>query len=498
MTYNSFTFDFLRARYLSLLDRSSRYITSSIWPSLKADYISLLAECKWIVGTHSRKRFWEDNWLGTPIIDILQLPPNSWNPTSQVRDYISATGQWNLPTHFRNSFPQLSLMIDNTCIIDMPDQLIWMPSSSGNVTCKDTYMHLSDSEDSPFWTKHIWAPFIPPSRSTLMWRALQGRLPTDENLVKIGLQLASRCSICKRNTDSIHHVFLQCPYAQGIWNSLATTFGITMDTSSDLVAFFRKATLVSLSDQLFNLWIVGIIASIHTIWYTRNNSTFEDRLISLSSALALVWTAMRDANKVQKGTMKNTIDDLTILRKIGVQGLPSKAPRIIHVPWTPPPCGWIKVNTDGAANGNPGLAGCGGVFRTHRGFFKGGFAFHLGMAFAFESELMGVIKAIDFAVLYNWTSIWLESDSTYVVYLLTNRFRKVPWSLKSRWIRCLQTIDSINFRVSHIFREGNRVADDLSKFAVNHEAPSWWFDILDFCKRSYGEDLIGHGGYRFC
>ena len=156
------------------------------------------------------------------------------------------------------------------------------------------------------------------------------------------------------------------------------------------------------------------------------------------------------------------------------------------------------MNTDGAAHDNPGLAGCGGVFCSSHGFFKGGFAFHLGMAFAFESELMGVIKAIDFAVLHNWTSIWLESDSTYVVYLLSNWSTKVPWSLRSRWIRCLKIIESINFRVSHIFREGNKVADDLSKFAVNHEAPMWWFEVPDFCKRSYGDDLIGQGGYRFC
>ncbi|CAL1362165.1 unnamed protein product [Linum trigynum] len=31
------------------------------------------------------------------------------------------------------------------------------------------------------------------------------------------------------------------------------------------------------------------------------------------------------------------------------------------VAWTPPPKGWLKLNIDGASNGNPRLAGAGGA-----------------------------------------------------------------------------------------------------------------------------------------
>lgn len=82
-----------------------------------------------------------------------------------------------------------------------------------------------------------------------------------------------------------------------------------------------------------------------------------------------------------------------------------------------------------AANGNLSLAGYGGVFCSHRGFFKGGFTSPLSIAFAFKAELMDVIKAIDYALQFNWTSIWLESDSTYVIHLLKNRCFNVAWLL---------------------------------------------------------------------
>ena len=274
-------------------------------------------------------------------------------------------------------------------------------------------------------------------------------------------------------------------------------FGIALDTSTNLIYFFRKAISASLSPQLFNLWKAGIAAGIHSIWYARNQSIFEDRTISLSISLATVWSGMREANNIQKGTMKNSVEDVSILRKLGVQGLPSKAPNIIAVHWLPPPPGWIKINTNGAANGNPSFAGCGGVFRSHRGFFKGGFASPIGMAFAFEAELLAVIKAIDYALQYNWTFIWLESDSSYVVHLLNSRSTAVPWPIKTRWIRCLNQIDSISFRVSHIYREGNMVANDLSKFAVNLDSDNWWFHVPTCCHSSYSRDLSGQEGFRF-
>ena len=36
---------------------------------------------------------------------------------------------------------------------------------------------------------------------------------------------------------------------------------------------------------------------------------------------------------------------------------------IKRVRWERPLEGWCKLNTDGAASGNPGLAGCGGIVR---------------------------------------------------------------------------------------------------------------------------------------
>ena len=50
----------------------------------------------------------------------------------------------------------------------------------------------------------------------------------------------------------------------------------------------------------------------------------------------------------------------------------------IMIGWTPPRVGWMKLNTDGASHGNPGLATAGGVLRNGDGEWCGGFVFNIG------------------------------------------------------------------------------------------------------------------------
>ena len=76
-----------------------------------------------------------------------------------------------------------------------------------------------------------------------------------------------------------------------------------------------------------------------------------------------------------------------------------------------PPRGWIKLNIDGSTPGSPGPGGCGGIFITSRGFTKATFFLGLGICFAFEAELMGFVIAIEKASKWNWSNLWVETDS---------------------------------------------------------------------------------------
>ena len=106
---------------------------------------------------------------------------------------------------------------------------------------------------------------------------------------------------------------------------------------------------------------------------------------------------IRETNGPSSGSIVNIVDELAILHTLHVQGSPSRAPRIIEILWKPLPPVWIKVNTDRAAFGCSGVVGSGGIFRNYRSFVHGCFALPIGLAFAFEAELVAVIQAISFA-----------------------------------------------------------------------------------------------------
>ena len=228
------------------------------------------------------------------------------------------------------------------------------------------------------------------------------------------------------------------------------------------------------------LWKTVIHAVVWSVWFTRNQLIFESKAVDFRSALSLVWRAVSDANRLEIGCMHNCVDDLLILRRFDLLGRPARAPNIKSVIWSPPAPGWIKVNTDGAASCSPGVGGCGGVFRNCRAFVKGCFVSPLGQVFAFEAELIAASMAINFAWQNGWHRLWLESDSSYVVQLLSSRFEQVPWRIRQAWLRCIYQISNMEFQVSHIFREGNQVADALSKHALGLEVDSWWSNTPSF------------------
>ncbi|XP_051144107.1 uncharacterized protein LOC127260416 [Andrographis paniculata] len=92
--------------------------------------------------------------------------------------------------------------------------------------------------------------------------------------------------------------------------------------------------------------------------------------------------------------------------------------------------GMVQVNTDGASLGNPGAAGAAGI--------------------AIDQGLM---------------PLWIETDSTACISLISTETSH--WALQ-RCLMCIRLrLRDATWRISHIYREGNRVADALATLAVS-------------------------------
>ena len=180
---DSFLFKFLRDRFLKDHFSPIQLWHSSVGFVLCSHLHSLSSESIWVIGNHSKVLFWKDNWLGTPLIDLVQ-------------DVVSST----------------------------PNYLVWHKSISGVVACVEVYESLCVDHVKQRWGKQFWAHFSPPSRVVLFWCLLFCRLPTEDALVRHGFVLPSCCRLCYNAPETLSHLFLNCRFAQSIWRAVSSAF----------------------------------------------------------------------------------------------------------------------------------------------------------------------------------------------------------------------------------------------------------------------------------
>ena len=154
----------------------------------------------------------------------------------------------------------------------------------------------------------------------------------------------------------------------------------------------------------------------------------------------------------------------------------------------------MNVNTVGSFL-KLNLAGFDGVFQCNTVSFLGGFYYKDVVTSTIEAELLVVIEAVRVAWLKEWLNLWLETDSLLVIHYFTSP-NLVPWCLKVHWANCIYVKKQTNFYISHVFREGNSIADVVNYGAVNISS-HWWDSLPQFLVYSFGLDLSSQLSYHF-
>jgi ribonuclease HI len=194
----------------------------------------------------------------------------------------------------------------------------------------------------------------------------------------------------------------------------------------------------------------------------------------------------------------NSIKDFQFLKHFRISIHHPQSTILREVYWHPPLINWLKCNTDGASCGNPGNATCGGIFRNSAAEFVYGFAEPLGESTAYIAELSGVIRAIEIAYQNQWNNLWIETDSSCVVAAFQDRHKPVAWCLRNRWKNVLFMTRLMNFMVSHIYREGNQVADSLANHGLSLSSIVFWNTIPMFVRDCFYKNKHGTPSFRIC
>ncbi|XP_004301904.1 PREDICTED: uncharacterized protein LOC101292910 [Fragaria vesca subsp. vesca] len=165
---------------------------------------------------------------------------------SFLEDYGSVSGQVPLATN-----------------ASMEDTLIWMPSSTGDLTAKHAYQFLRHPSPSMPWAA-IWSYFL--------------------SLFDLGV------------------------------------------TPHTIVDLFHKGLSMGRSSQLKELWLICFTSILWFVWHARNKTRFDRKSFSVASICHLILGHIRAASRLANGPMNNSVQDLRIIKSFGAECRLGRAP----------------------------------------------------------------------------------------------------------------------------------------------------------------------------
>ncbi|KAG7579838.1 Ribonuclease H domain [Arabidopsis thaliana x Arabidopsis arenosa] len=412
----------------------------------------------WVVGDGNTIHFWTDKWLtATPLLDLALIPVPVEMVDARARSYWSNGRGWDL-SRLSVYLPENVRMMLTAVVVDTVtgarDRLSWGENADGKFTVKSAYSRLT-REDIPNQNVsalfgRVWRAEIPERVRLFFWLVVHQVVMTNVERNKRHLCDTSICQVCKGGEETILHVLRDCPAMEGIWIRL--------------VPLRRQGQFFS---QSLLEWIYGNLGDEkvveHCPWSTR---------FAMACWWGWKWRCgnvfgtngkCRDRVRFVKEISKEVFDSFLLLG-----GKKKNGGRFMReIAWRKPEEGWVKVNTDGASHGNPGLATAGGVIRDGEGNWCGGFAVKIGICSAPLAELWGVYYGLYLAWERRATRVELEVDSELVVgFLKTGVSDSHPLSFLVRLCYGFISKDWI-VRISHVYREANRLADGLANYAFS-------------------------------
>ncbi|CAA7027590.1 unnamed protein product [Microthlaspi erraticum] len=344
------------------------------------------------------------------------------------------------------------------------DRLAWNETPDGQFTVTSAYRFLSRDgiykPDMENFFNRVWRVRAPERVRVFFWLVGNKGIMTNQERFRRHISESEICQVCKGGVESILHVLRDCLAMAGIWKRIVPR--------GKQQVFFAMSCMewlfVDLNDNTATEngpWSTLFAIAVWWAWKWRCGNVFGDQ------------TLWRDRVKFVKDYAKEIF-------LVGEGSVPvetgSRHDRLIS--WTPPMLGWIKLNSDGASRGNPGLATAGGVLRDGDGKWCGGFALNIGRCTAPLAELWGVYYGLCIAWDKQITRLEVEVDSSVVAGFLRQGIPDThPLSFLVRLCHGFLSKDW-EVRVTHVYREANHLADGLANYAFTLPLGLHTFDFV--------------------
>jgi hypothetical protein len=186
---------------------------------------------------------------------------------------------------------------NDICQLDIGDR-----ESLDGYSVREAYKDLisrTSCSTSAVWSK-VWHKSIPSKVSCMVWRLLQNRLATRDNLCRRGV-IGHGSSLCVGECgreETTNHLFFECPKFSGVWYKICRWLGISSAFQKEGLAHIEQFEGLIGSGRAFSSRVRVIwFACVWSIWKARNESIFRNKEICLDSMLEFVkvtsWNWLR-------------------------------------------------------------------------------------------------------------------------------------------------------------------------------------------------------------
>eukprot|EP00253_Pinus_taeda_P033090 PITA_33090 len=381
------------------------------------------------IGDSANSTFLQQAWATPRTLEI----PEQWH--QEWRDFTDALTQ----AHIR--------------LTEGPDEIIWAIANHGIYSPRLGYLKLMESFKPPnilpIW-KDLWKLGAAPRTRLLMWNILFDKIPTETNLMKQSFHGPFRCHLCCLEEESTEHLFLKCHVTKDFWQNISTHYPSLKDWQGPNImeawsGWCREHSGKSIHLPLLVCW---------AIWIARNQIIFQNK--------APHWPII----------LSHTIADYDLLPEV-VPKNPIRTNKPISLDKSKP---WTFF--DGSAQ----EAGCGGgalLYLNDDHYYK--IQIKLGRGTNNFAELNTTKHIIHFAIQKQCSHLQLFGDSQIVCNWLNDASHCYAFSLRHILEETKRLITSFeSFICSHIYREHNTDADQLSKEAAQNQRDDWLIqEVID-------------------
>uniref|UniRef100_A0A2N9FE24 Reverse transcriptase domain-containing protein n=1 Tax=Fagus sylvatica TaxID=28930 RepID=A0A2N9FE24_FAGSY len=209
-----------------------------LWKSIRKEWETFSNHLYMQVDDGVMIRFWQDRWCGEEPLrltfpELFSIAREKDASIANLLSFEFGMMHWNL-SFIRNvhDWELESLISFMDCIYASPlkgegeDRICWESPSHSLFAVKRYYQSLTPRPSIPFPWKSIWKAKVPPLVAFFSWIATLGKTLTIDNLRKRDFILQNWCCMCKRNEESVDHLFLHCSVARDMWSMVLGMFGV--------------------------------------------------------------------------------------------------------------------------------------------------------------------------------------------------------------------------------------------------------------------------------